>query len=448
MKNHICTILCILTLLGFFILFIQEQWKPIHLKPLNGYVPSTEKPKLTLTSFSSGEYQSEMEHYISENFGFREFFIRLYNQYSYSLFRKINNENIVEGVDHELYLNMYLNDITGKTLWGYYPSIEEAKADARKNVQETMKLIDTLKQFDIDFLFIFAPTKTAIYPEKMPQKYQEQISDFSLEEYYIELFKENDIPHIDFLNYFKAIKDTVAYPLYPQTGTHWAESTIPFVADSILKKLSSITNYNLPSVQYIDDNLTTDYSVQDGELEASMNLLFPLNKPALPRPVFELTDTMADIKPNLLVVGDSYFAQLRLSCFVKAFNRWDYWEYNKNILSSRPRFHWKILKEEFDAVTVLQEADIVMAVFTAPMMYNYMFGFTSTAQELLEKGYFNEEEAMETVIKMIQDTPQWYEGVMKQAEERGITIEESLTKNARYWLDHQKFKIKRPKKKS
>ena len=179
-----------------------------------------------------------------------------------------------------------------------------------------------------------------------------------------------------------------------------------------------------------------------------MNLLFPLNKPALPRPVFELSDTVGTDKPNLLVIGDSYFTQLRLSCFVKAFNRWDYWEYNKNMLSSRPRFHWKILKEEFDAVTVLQEADIVMAVFTAPMMYNYMFGFTSTAQELLEKGYFNEEEAMEIVIKMIQDNPQWYEKVVKQAEERNITIEECLNRNARYWLDCQKLKIERPKRAS
>lgn len=435
-------------MLGFVLMFVQMQWRPFNIKPLDGYITTTDKPELTRASFASGDYQNDIEQYISENFGFREFFVRLYNQYSYSLFRKITNDNIMEGSNHELYLKMYLNDITGKTLEKEFGTVSQAKVIAQKNVEETLRLIDTLKQFDIDFLFIFAPSKTAIYPEKMPQCYQEQMSDFSLEEYYIELFKENNIPHIDFLSYFKAIKDTVAYPLYPQTGTHWAESTIPFVADSILKKLSSITNYNLPSVQYIDDNLTTDYSVQDGELEASMNLLFPLNKPALPRPVFELTDTMADIKPNLLVVGDSYFAQLRLSCFVKAFNRWDYWEYNKNILSSRPRFHWKILKEEFDAVTVLQEADIVMAVFTAPMMYNYMFGFTSTAQELLEKGYFNEEEAMETVIKMIQDTPKWYEGVMKQAEERGITIEESLTKNARYWLDHQKFKIKRPKKKS
>jgi len=99
-------------------------------------------------------------------------------------------------------------------------------------------------------------------------------------------------------------------------------------------------------------------------------------------------------------------------------------------------------------VVVLQEADIVMAVFTAPMLYDYMFEFPRTAQELLDKGYFNEEEAMETVIKMIQDNPQWYEGVVKQAEERNITIEECLTRNARYWLDCQRMKIKRPKRAS
>ena len=444
MKSRICSILCILTLLGLFMMSVQAHWKPIHLNPLNGYVPSTEKPELTLTSFSSGEYQSEMEHYISENFGFREFFIRLYNQYSYSFFRKINNENIVEGLDRELYLTMYLNDITGRTLWDYYPSIEDAKAAARNNVKETLRLIDTLRQYDIDFLFVFAPSKTAVYPEKMPQRYQEQMADFSLEEYYIELFKENDIPHIDFLSHFKAIKDTVAYPLYARTGTHWAEWTIPFVADSILRKIESITDYDLAEIRYVSPHISKSYSQIESELEASMNLLFPYPKPALPQPVFELSDTLTKDRPNLLVVGDSYFNQLWYSCFVDAFDHWDYWEYNKNMLSSRPRFNWRWLKEEFDAVTILQEADIVMVVSTAPMLYDYMFEFTRTAQELLEKGYFNEEEAMETVIKMIQDEPQWYESVVKQAEERNITVEESLTTNAEYWLDCQKTKIKRP----
>lgn len=448
MKSHICTILCLLMMLGFVLMFVQMQWRPFNIKPLDGYITTTDKPELTRASFASGDYQSDIEQYISENFGFREFFIRLYNQYSYSFFRKINNNNIAEGNDHELFTYMYLDEITGQTLWDYYPSIEDAKADARKNVQETQRLIDTLKQFDIDFLFVFAPTKTSVYPEKMPQSYQEQLSDFSLEEYYIKLFKENNIPHVDFYNYFKALKDTVTYPLYTRTGTHWAQSTIPMVSDSLFRKLEELTGYHLPSIDYLDENVTTDYSVQDGELEEAMNLLFPLHKPALPNPVCTLKDTIDADHPNLLVIGDSYANQLVFSSFGKAFNNWDWWAYNRDIHSSRPRFNWRRLKEEFDAVVVLQEADIVMAVFTAPMLYDYMFEFPRTAQELLDKGYFNEEEAMETVIKIIKDEPKWYEGVVKQAEERNITIEECLTRNARYWLDCQRMKIKRPKRAS
>ena len=431
-------------MVGFALLFVQMQWKPFKMKPLEGYTTIAEKPVLSMNNFASGKYQNDVERYISDNFGFREFFIRVYNQFSYSCFHQINNENIVEGLDHELFTHMYLNDITGVTLKKNYTDVDEAKANARKNVQETQRLIDTLKQFDIDFLFVFAPTKTAVYPEKMPQYYQERISDFSLEEYYIELFKENDIPHIDFYNYFKTIRDTVTYPLYTRTGTHWAQSTIPMVTDSLFRKLEELTGRRLPSIDYLDDNLTTDYSIQDGELESAMNLLFPMDKPALPRPVCTLKDTLGADRPNLLVIGDSYANQLVFSSFGEAFNHWDWWAYNRDIHSSRARYNWRRLKEEFDAVTVLQEADIVMAVFTAPMLYNYMFEFPRTAQELLDKGYFNEEEALKTFIKMIQDDPQWYEGIVKQAEERGITIEESLIGNAWYWLSCQKKKIRRP----
>jgi hypothetical protein len=268
----------------------------------------------------------------------------------------------------------------------------------------------------------------------MPRYYQDQTSDFSLEEYYIELFKENNIPHIDFYNYFKSIKDSFPYPLYTRTGTHWSEATIPFVADSILKKLDAITQYKLPTVRYIDDNLTTDYSVQDGELEANMNLLFPLNKPALPRPVFELTDTLNPDKPNLLVVGDSYFTQLRISPFVKAFKNWEFWVYNQDIESSNKDHRWKRLDMIVDAEDVLDDANIVMAVFTAPMYYDYMFGFTETVQNLYAKGVISDEAGLNAVIHHIKESEQWMHDLEVQAQERGISLEENILLNAEWYI--------------
>ena len=444
MKSRICTILCLLTLFGFVAVFVQGQWRPFSLKPLHGYTSVTEKPELTFCGFAQGDYQSCCEQYISENFGFREWFIRIYNQAAYDCFGIITNDNIAKGEHQELYLTMYLDDITGKTLAEHYSTVEEAKADARKNVEETLRLIETLRRRNIKFLFVFAPSNTMVYPEYMPKHYRDSISDFSLQEYYIELFKENDIPHIDFLNYFRAIKDTVAYPLYSRTGSHWAESVIPFVADSLYRKMEEISGLKLPSVKVVDENLTRRYSGPDSELEATMNLLFPLNKPAIPRPIFTLTDTLDADKPNLLVVSDSYFNQLKESPFVDAFNHWDHWLYNRDIYSSRERYNWNQLQREFDAVTVLQEADIVMALFTAPMYYDFMFGFARTGQELLEKGYFNEEESFAIVKEMIVSDTVWYSKVKEKAIEWDISEEECLSLSAHYWLSQLKNKIKQP----
>ena len=439
-KTHfVIQFVCISVVLA--VILLQSITHFANSKPLEGFDKEEQAPvELAFKTCYDGTYQDYLTEHAKRTTGFREFFIRNYNQIAYSCFNRITNENIVKGHNQELYLKMYLNDATGTTLKQYYPSIDDAKAAAQKNVEETLRLIDTLHAHHTDFLFIFAPTKPATYPEMMPKYYQDQIADFSLEEYYIELFKENNIPHIDFYHYFKTLKDTFPYPLYPRTGTHWAESTIPYVADSILKKLAEVTGYQLPSVRYVDDNLTTDYSVQDGELEASMNLLLPLNKPALPRPVFELTDTLGADKPNLLVVSDSYFTQLRISPFVKAFGNWEAWIYNRDVESSDYRHKWKQRDMLLDANEVLENADIVMAVFTAPMYYNYMFGFTQTAQNLYQYGVVSEEAGLQAAIQLIKENEDWLKAVEEQAEKLGITTEENLRLNAQYWLDQKLHK--------
>ena len=439
-KPHfIIQFVCISAVLAAILL--QSFTHIVKMNPLKGFDKEEQPPvELSFKTYYDGSYQDYLTEHAKRNTGFREFFIRNYNQVAYSCFNKITNKNIVKGRDQELYLKMYLNEATGVTFKQHFADVDEAKAEARKNVEETLQLIDTLHQHGKAFLFVFAPTKPAVYPDILPSYYKNHLFDFSLEEYYIQLFKENHIPHIDFYHYFQDIKDTFPYPLYPRTGTHWSEATIPYVADSVLKKLAEITGYKLPSVHYIDDNLSTDYSVQDGELEASMNLLFPLNKPAIPRPVFELTDTVGTDKPNLLVVADSYFTQLRNSTFIEAFDAWEFWVYNRDVQSSNPQHQWKQLDQLLDADKVLDNADIVMAVFTAPMYYTYMFGFPQTAQNLFQNGEISEGAKLQAVIQMIKDNEDWMKAVEKQAEERGLTVEQNLRRNAIYVLEKKKQK--------
>ena len=437
-RHHIIQFACITAMLAAIVL--QGFTSVVKLKPLSPYTSNivVEKQDLNFKTYWNGSYQDYLAQYARQKTGFREFFSRCYNQIAYSCFGKIANENVYKGSHHELYLKGALDDITGKLLVRDYGTIEHAKADAQKNVEETLTLIDSLRQHGTQFLFVFCPTKTAVYPENMPEAFKDSVSDFSLAEYYIELFKENNIPHIDFYNHFKTIKDSFPYPLYTRTGSHWSEATIPFVADSILRRLEAETGYRLPAIEVIDPNLSRDYSDQDGELETHIDLLLPLCKPKVSRPIFALSDTLDKDRPNLLVVGDGYFTPLQGSCFVNAFNRWDFWLYNQTSISSRPELNWKYLNQLYGTAETLKEADIVIALYTSNYLLNYMSGFTQSALELYENGGTREQEAISAIMESIKNDPQWFSTIEQQAQERGISVEENLKQNAAYVYQMQK----------
>lgn len=433
---------CILFLLGCIML--QGFTKMVNMKPLGGHVKAEKPVELSFKTYYDGSYQAFLTEHAKRNTGFREFFIRNYNQVLYSCFHKINNNTLTEGKDREIFLNMYLEEITGEMIKARYGTVEEAKRQAQHNVEETLRLIDTLEQHGTKFLFVFAPTKTAVYPEKMPQYYQDRIADFCLEEYYIDLFKENNIPHIDFYHYFQDIRDTVSWPLYTRTASHWAESILPYVADSLLRKLEAVTGYPMPSVELLDLNVTDQYSDYDREFEKSMNMLFPWPKPDVPRPFYTLTPSPSldgtvkgGDRPNLLVTGDSYFDQLMFSCFKDAFNHWDFWQYNLNVYSSRG--YWKEPFENIrDLPVTLSEADILLAIYTAPMLYDFMFDFPNKAFNMYD---LTETEIAKVSEEIRRDKP-WFEAVVKQAENKGITVEENLRINAIYVINARKDKNK------
>ena len=417
-------------------IMMQGFTHTVKTNPLWGYISETKKVDFSFKTYFDGSYQDYLTEHAKQNTGFHEFFIRNYNQIAFSCFGIVTNKTIVKGYDNELYLKIYLDETTGKRLIEEYGSVDRAKATARKNVEATKVLVDTLRQYGKEFLFIFAPTKTAVYSDKMPKEYRRQISDFSLEEYYIELFKENNIPHIDFYNYFKAIKDTISYPLYTRYGSHWAESTIPFVGDSILRVMETLKGYKLPSLQCTNLNITTEYSDYDHEMELAINLLFPCRKPALPHPVLSLSDTIGKDSPKLLVIGDSYFDQLMFSPFKKAFHQWVFWKYNKTVYSS---YCWDVPIDKMSNIrSTLQNADIVMVTATAPMIYNYMYGFLDSAYDLIHESDLDWEMQIQKMMNTIKNNSQWYDAVIRQAVKLGIPTEENLRNNAIYVIQTTK----------
>lgn len=426
----ILTVACVAILVQGF-----THWVPLKLA---GFVGQPEKVQLTWKTYSEGKFQDYLSDYAKQKGGFREPCIRAYNQCLYSLFKKTTNDNIVFGENGELYLEMYLHEVTGKTLKDCYGSEDYFKSRARKDIEKTLVLIDSLRKHNTAFLFVEAPSKTWVYPEYMPQPYRDSIMPFCVQDYYTQLFEENGIPHIDFLSYFKSLKGKTEYPLYSPYGTHWAESTIPFVADSILRKIESLIGQEMPHIVCLDENLQTRYSKQDGELEDLMNLMFPLRKPALPQPIMALSDTTLR-KPNLLVIADSYFIQLQESAFADCFNRCDYWKYNDEVITKDIEFKGKV-SEYLEAYKTIDEADLIMVINTAPYAYNYMFGFCETANlAFLDHDHQRMEKLIEETIERIKGSTEWYESIRRQAEEEHRDLDSLLRGHARYaiWMDEK-----------
>ena len=429
----------VIILVAFTAILLQGFTHVIKMKPLAGYIPDEQPVKLSFKTYYDGTFQNYLTDHAKRNSGFREVCIRSYNQSLFSLFGKSTNNTLVPGLNKEMYLQIYLNEIKGKTLKDCYGSEEYFKTKAQKDIEKTLVLIDSLKHHNTAFLFVEAPSKTWVYPEYMPQEYQDSIMPFCVQDYYTQLFKENGIPHIDFLSYFKSLKGKTKYPLYSRYGTHWAESTIPFVADSVLSKIGSLIGQEMPHIVCVDENPSTHYSKQDGEIENLMNLLLPIRKPALPQPIMALSDTTLR-KPNILVIADSYFIQLHESCFADAFDRCEYWKYNDEVITKKIEFLGKV-KYYPDVYKVIDEVDLVMIINTSVYAYDYMFGFCETAQQaFLERDAESLEKQIHGVIQRITSTPEWLESVKQQAVERGIDLDEMLRLNAIYAIEMDKQK--------
>ena len=114
-------------------------------------------------------------------------------------------------------------------------------------------------------------------------------------------------------------------------------------------------------------------------------------------------------------------------------------------MSSEKKYNWKKVKYFPDTYQILEDADIVMAVFTAPMLYTYMFDFPQTAFDLYAHQQLNTEERIQLKMEAIRNNAEWYEAIVKQAKERGLTVEENLRRNAIYVIRSKKEKEKNNK---
>ena len=401
-------IVFIILVAALIIPFIQEQFKIIQLKPLSGVVIESSKVPFSINSWLDGTFQIEFESQIDKNFGLRNFFIRVFNQFDYSAFRKAH-AYVVIGKKHFLYEQNYIDEFTGKNFIG-----EDSMEIVVKNLKS---LQDSLDIKNVLLLTVLAPGKTDYYNEYLPKNHI-----ISSERNYTSLLnnaKKKNIRLIDVNGWFLKLKDTTRYPLFSNQGIHWNFYGMALVADSIRNFIEVNQEISLPELSWyleLPDTLRgTDYDL--GNL---LNLYLKLPYKKMPYPRFSIKYSPTDSRPRMLVIADSfYWTIFNEGIFRNTFTNETYYYYNKTIFpedQALSRF-----PEDLNMIKEVEKYDIIIFLQSSAQYQFPGLGFV----EMLLNSYKKKEVYFSEAESMIEKNDSLKNTVLQIAKQRKISPDDS-----------------------
>lgn len=370
-SEHIKNGLFLIVLVVLFLPMLQSKFKIFDIQPLSGAIEATADPYISKEGWLSGEYQKEQEAYVKDSFGLRESLVRLYNQWSYTLYEKTSVNSVIIGRDGYLYEENYIKAHLGLDFIG--------EDSIRAQVQKLRSISDLLKKKNIDVVVLLAPGKGSFYPDYFPEEYDRIKKGITNAEIFKKYLKSEGINLFDAHTWFGEMKSTVHrdHKLYSKTGIHWSKYGEYIVADSLLKYLSQLRNTEFP--QLVLDSLvkSRDLKSTDNDIWQGMNLFFRF-------PDFEMTypyfHRMGEDKnmTKVLTIADSYFWglywMLRKDCFAGG----EFWYYFKERYPQQ--FKKPSPVDEIDILKEIEKCQVVLLICTDSNLPRFGFGFLEMLQ--------------------------------------------------------------------
>lgn len=155
----------------------------------------------------------EFERYFNDHFGFRQDLIYLFRLLEVKVFRVSQAGNVIFGKDGWLFQagSEQIADIRNNWPYGEAELAEWAQVLSQKH--------DALRERGIEYLFVVAPNKHLIYPEKLPAS-MNRVRDESRAEQLIDYLKAHtDVPVLDLRPAMFEAKERLR--AYHRTDTHW-----------------------------------------------------------------------------------------------------------------------------------------------------------------------------------------------------------------------------------
>lgn len=419
---------------------LQNIFHFIEEKPLQGAYLYSKKPELTKENWFNGSFQENLNQVVEEHIGFRASFIRLRNQFEYFLFGKINASNVVAGKDDVLFQDFYIESYLGKDFLG-----EEVIS---QKVERLSFVMQELKKRNVQLIFLIAPGKASVYKEYLPEWVENEKKGPTNYDVSVRKLKEHNVPFLDMKQYFLQIKDTVPYPLFPKSGTHWSGYSITLVTDTLRKYIEQNFNIKLNSFKSLP-GITTGRSeamrFTDNDIGSAMNLIFelPLWEVYYPEVIFKKDSTAK--KPNMLSIGDS-FTQSFFGFYPFFSEMFDensrYWYYNRVISWPDSIGSKYISVESLNLKKEVEQRDIILIVSTEQNLSRFGYGFLENVAELYDSSaVFEHKERVARFIQKIKNDPEEVANLQIKSKTYRTHLDKVLHKEAEKLAQLEEDKI-------
>ena len=352
---------------------LQVFYPVFEEKPLNGVFIEQELPNFNTDNWFNFEFQHKIDKYLDQNFGFRPSFIRLFNQLQYSIFSSTQAAGVVIGKDNYLFENWYISAYTGSRFVG------EDLINAK--VEKLAQIKDTLEKYNTKLIIVLAPGKGHYYPEYIPDYYDQKF-DKTNYQYYKESLNKTNIEVFDANNWFINMKDTINYPLFTQTGTHWSDYGATLAADSLLKMIEKELQYRIPHFYWNEIEFSNNPRNADNDLEKLMNLYFKIEQPLMAYPLCYNDTNKTDFqKLDAIVIADSFFWQFFNGPFAWSFNDIKYWYYFGSVFPDN--YSSKTTTDDIDIIEQLKSRELLIIMASTANLYEFGSGFIEEMDSLM-----------------------------------------------------------------
>ncbi len=409
---------------------MQQRFHLFSEKPLRGAFVALERPSFSNWNWNdwlSGSFQDVFNTRLEHNIGFRNSLIRLNNQLHYSFFRQANAEGVIVGKHAELFEEDYIRAYLGEFFIG--TDIWDRKAQQLKSVQ------DTLQKLGKTFVVVFEPGKGSFHSDRFPAKYDHFEKKVSNYDYLLQCLTQNKVNVLDLNAYFVQIKPKSDFPLFPRIGTHWSYYGAAIAADTTLRFLQTKHGDQIPDL-YTKSLITDSIRHPDDDIWLAMNLLSDPPEQGLAYPRLGFNKAHVDGLYNLLTIGDSFFFNwLSDSVIYHAFNRAEFWYYNKHRWNKSGAQLGQVSESDFESK--LNESDIIMIMITERFHQNFAWNFD---EQLYDHFFPGPRDPFERFANRLRINNDDFHRLLADANQKGISVEQRITLEAEYlmYLDYQK----------